>query len=915
MTMIRYPLELTGTLRTARRPAICSLTSYLLSVLLGVGPSIVAGAQPPDGVIDLGSRRELMIDDHLVDNLGGGAVFRMHHPVRREIALVHDAVWEGNGGNYHTIFYDDDFQGQGLYRMYYHAWHIPADGNQSHPLYIAYAESRDGIQWRKPALGLIEHNGSKANNIVLATIGGSECHDLSVFKDPNPRAPREETYKAVGYGHKPPGLYGFKSPDGIHWSLYNQGEPILTGHAFDTQNIAFWDAQIGKYRAYIRDFDNGRRDIMTATSEDFVHWTKREWLRYPDAPPEQLYTNQIKPYYRADHLLIGFPTRYVDRGWTDATRALPSLKQRRQRAQASQRYGTAVTDALLMTSRDGLTFHRWDETFLRPGLRTRHNWAYGDNYLAWHVVETDATQDDAPRELSLYATESYFTGATSRLRRYTLRIDGFASVFAPRQAGTLTTKPVRFDGQTLNLNFSTSTAGSLRVEIQDRAGNPLPGYALADCDEMYGDTLDYPVRWRGNADVGSLAGKTIRLRFALRETDLYAFRFTPCLPQASARLSAAKPVKVVCFGDSVTGVYYHTGGRRAYPQILEMALRQVYPGTPVTVVNAGISGHTTGDALSRIQRDVLDHEPQVVTVMFGLNDLVRVPIDTFRSNLEAIVRKCREAGAEVLLCTPNSVIRDTPGRPRAKLLQYCQVIHQVGISEQVPVCDCQRSFALLRARNPLAWRLLMSDPFHPNMGGHKRIATELTRSMTGHRVDLSRISAPQPAIPKTLARLRAGQPVRVLAMSPFDRSIEPALKRIDPSARVQVTPWPVTDDDNLSQIEAAAKQVRQRELDLVLLAVPASATSETEEAFIHAQSWIMNWSLSFGRQEWDVVCVDPEVASPADRSSPPSHRRQLARRLVRAQDLTQIRRSTDDDASASTVLERWFQQQAGETPR
>jgi len=474
-----------------------------------------------------------MVDDYLIATIRGAASHRLHHPIRREIAVVHDAAWEGNGGNYHAVFYDPDFGDTGRYRMYYHAWHIPSDGNQSHPLVIAYCESEDGIHWVKPELGLVEFNGSKANNIVLATINGQECHDFSVFKDANPKAEKGAEYKAVGYGRNPQGLYAFKSPDGIHWSLYNQGKPVMAGHAFDTQNIAFWDPNIGRYRAYIRDFDNGRRDIMTATSEDFVHWTKREWLKYPGAPEEQLYTNQIKPYHRAPHLLLGFPARYVDRGWTDATRALPSLDLRRQRAKTNQRYGTAVTDGLFMTSRDGLTFRRWDEAFLRPGLRTKHNWAYGDNYVAWHVVETDSPADDSPRELSLYATESYFTGATSRLRRYSLRMDGFASVFAPREGGELITKPFTFRGDTLKINFSTSAAGSIRVEIQDAAGKPIEGHALADCAEVFGDSIDYPVRWTSGAEVGQLAGRSVRLRFALQDADLYALRFAPAVPRAS----------------------------------------------------------------------------------------------------------------------------------------------------------------------------------------------------------------------------------------------------------------------------------------------------------------------------------------------------------------------------------------------
>ncbi|MBP85883.1 MAG: hypothetical protein CMJ64_04065 [Planctomycetaceae bacterium] len=478
-------------------------------------------------VLDIGSRRELMVDDYLIDSMQGAATLRLHHPVRREIAVVHNEPWEGNGGGYHTVLYDPDYKETGRYRMYYHAWHIPSDGRQNHPLYIGYCESKEGIHWEKPNLGLVEFNGSKANNIVMATINGKACHDLSVFKDTNPNAEKGTEYKAVGRGQNPVGLYAFKSPDGIHWTAYNDSKPVMAGHPFDTQNLAFWDPNIGKYRAYIRDFDKGRRDIMMATSDDLVHWTKRVWLKYPGAPDEQLYTNQIKPYYRAPHLLIGFPARYVDRGWIDATRGLPSLQLREQRAKTHPRYGSAVTDGLFMTSRDGLTFRRWNEAFLRPGLRTKHNWAYGDNYIAWHVVETASPQDDSPRELSLYAVESYFTGKFSRLRRYSLRLDGFASVFAPRDGGEFVTKPLTFSGNTLNINFATSAAGSIRVEIQDAAGKPIDGYALVDCEEIFGDAIDYAVRWKKGTGVGSLAGKPVRLRFVLREADLYALQFVP----------------------------------------------------------------------------------------------------------------------------------------------------------------------------------------------------------------------------------------------------------------------------------------------------------------------------------------------------------------------------------------------------
>jgi hypothetical protein len=466
-----------------------------------------------------GGRLELFLDRDLAERFSGGARLRLHHPERREIALVHDAPWEGSGTGYHTVFQDG-----ARYRMYYKAWSL-ANPRKPPKVLICYAESGDGVRWEKPNLDLVEYAGSKRNNILLDDVGGGYAHDFSPFLDLNPAATPDARYKGAGLG-KPTGLYGLKSADGVHW-VKLQEQPILSQGVLDTQNITFWDARVRLYRAYIRDFDSGRRDIKTATSPDYLHWSKAEWLRYPGAPAEQLYTNQVKPYYRAPHLYIGFPSRYVDRGWTESALHLPELDLRRQRAQISPRYGTAVTDALLMSSVDGLHFHRWDEAFLRPGPRTRHNWSYGDNYLAWHVVETASPADDEPRELSLYATESYFTGAESRLRRLALRIDGFVSAFAPLGGGETITRAFTYSGRTLSINYSTSAGGGLRFELQDASGVALPGCELDACDPIYGDSIRQQVAWKDAPDLSRWEGRPVRLRIELRDADLYSFQFGP----------------------------------------------------------------------------------------------------------------------------------------------------------------------------------------------------------------------------------------------------------------------------------------------------------------------------------------------------------------------------------------------------
>mgnify|MGYP003381552908 CR=1 FL=1 len=480
--------------------------------------------------IDLGNQRELFIDDHLIGEMKNVELL-VHSPVREEIAVTCDAPWEGNGCGYYTVLHDKQ---DAIYRMYYHAWQIPTGIEPGGPLTIGYFESSDGINWNRPKLGLCEFNGSKENNIVLDKMGdGGSCHDFSPFIDQNPKAKPEARYKATGAGFQTSkGVWAYQSADGIHWTPMAD-KPVFDQGIFDSQNISFWSETEQKYVLYYRVFSgegtSGTRLVNRAVSADFLHWTDEGTIAFPEGegpkPLAQYYVNQIKPYERSPHLYLGFPARYVDHGLTPSTSLLPEWDLREKRMTVAPRYGTAMTDSVYITSRDGKSFRQSNDVFLRPGLRTRHNWSYGDNYIAWHIVETASTRDDSPRELSLYATESYFTGRSSRLRRYSLRMDGFASIHAKLQEGELKTMPVTFSGRELSLNVATSAAGAVRVEICDLNGSPIPGFSLDECNLIYGDAIDRRVTWREHSNVESLIGKPVILRFVMREADLYSLIF------------------------------------------------------------------------------------------------------------------------------------------------------------------------------------------------------------------------------------------------------------------------------------------------------------------------------------------------------------------------------------------------------
>ncbi len=499
---------------------------YFMIVAASFQVSVTAG-EP----INIGSRRELFVDQALTERLAGSAALTLHQPVPREIALKFDQPWEGNASGYPTIIHDGD-----LYRMYYRGHRYIIDKpplRQAQSEVVCYAESRDGMLWTKPHLGLFDwpgtqnNSGKKENNIIWRD--GPETHNFAPFKDTNPACPPDQRYKAVGGTVTSKGLLTFKSADGIHWSRLSDG-PVVTKGSFDSHNTVFWDQDRQRYVMYVRFFSEGDfqglRLIGMSHSTDFKTWSEPVGLKYPNSSPQQMYTNQIAPYHRAPHLLLGFPTRYVARPLTKHVQTLDPVPLRAQLIAADQRVGTDLTDGLFMSSRDGLSFDRQDEAFLRPGPQAAGRWIYGDNYQSYGLFETKSDQPGLPNDISLHFNEGSWRDATSSLRRYTIRLDGFMSLHAPLSGGELVTKPLKFAGQRLSVNYSTSAAGSLRVEIQDSAGQPIPGFSLADADELYGDSVDQTCAWKGAPDVGRLADQEIRLRIVLSDGDVFSYQFT-----------------------------------------------------------------------------------------------------------------------------------------------------------------------------------------------------------------------------------------------------------------------------------------------------------------------------------------------------------------------------------------------------
>ncbi len=460
-----------------------------------------------DAPIDIGNRLELFVDRHLISEMTKTEL-RLHQPRPAESVLKFDKPWEGAFCGYTTIIKDAD-----RLQMYYRG--LPVAGKDGTAAEVTcYAESQDGVHWNKPNLGVYEINGTHENNVVLSGQTPAS-HNFSPFLDANPNASDEERYKSLGGTSA--GLIGFVSADGLRWKRI-QKEPVITKGKFDSQNVSFYSQSEQQYVCYFRTWTEtgygGFRTVSRTTSKDFVHWSDPVAMTFGDTPYEHLYTNQTTPYFRAPHVYLGIAARFMP------GRKVLTEEDAKQIG-VDHRYFNDCSDTVLLTSRGGNHYERtFMESLVRPGLGLE-NWVSRTNYPALGIVPT------GEEEISIYLQKNYGQ-PTSYLQRFTMRTDGFASVHADYESGELLTKPISFEKKPevhLNLNYSTSAAGSIQVELQNPDGDPISGYALSDCLPVIGDRIVGSVRWKNGKNLADLAGKSIRVRFVMKDADLYSIQF------------------------------------------------------------------------------------------------------------------------------------------------------------------------------------------------------------------------------------------------------------------------------------------------------------------------------------------------------------------------------------------------------
>jgi len=450
-------------------------------------------------VIDIGNNRELFVDNYLIENMKE-AVLELHHPVDEGEVLRFDLPWEGAFSAYVTIIRDEN-----IFKAFYRG--LPGIGQDKFKEVTCYAESIDGKNWIKPKLGIQSISGSTDNNVII--VSEEITHNFSPFLDQNITVPKTEKYKALA-GKKKTGLFALVSSDGIHWKKKMDSAVINEGN-LDSQNVGFWSTVENKYIAYYRTSDQGFRSVSRSTSNDFINWEAGKKMEFGEAPLEHLYTQQTSPYFRAPHIYLAIGARFMP------NRKVISDEQAKNLG-VDPKYYNDCSDAILMSSRGGNHYERqFMESFIRPGIGLQ-NWVSRSNYPALNVVQTGED------EMSIYVNQDY-AQPSAHLRRYSMRLDGFSSLSAGFEGGEMLSKPFIFDGKALELNYSTSAAGVILVELLDEEGNKLPGYSMEECQPIIGNEISRTVYWNKSNDLSKLVGKPVKMRIYLKDAAVFSFKF------------------------------------------------------------------------------------------------------------------------------------------------------------------------------------------------------------------------------------------------------------------------------------------------------------------------------------------------------------------------------------------------------
>ncbi len=458
--------------------------------------------------------KQLLVDDRIVED-----VWNLRRQVERPAKridnplMVADRPWEGKGVGGCNVMFDEEEQ---LFKMWYSVFRYVVWKNEEEHWYTystCYAESKDGMNWEKPELGIIEYEGSKKNNLVM--LGEWWAVPGTVLKDGDEADPakrykmlytdvfgisREEVVQNGGIDGEWPGRSGVciaYSADGKHWAPYG-GNPVIEGES-DTTNCVFWDEDIGKYVYYMRPrvyAGHWKRRIARCESADLLAWSEPEMVLVPDElDPVELYG---MPVFKYEGYYFGSLQMYYSAA-------------------------EAIIEIQLAFSRDGKKWERLPTRDVFLGLGTRHG--QGADFDSGMVLaDTPVVVGD---ELWFYYTgyrglhtEFFNTFGIGLAVAKLDRLIGRAT--PPGEWGSLLTRPLVCEGEVLEINASSAN-GTIQVEVLSPDGEIIEGYEREASVTFSGDSLRQEMQWKDGRTMSALRGQRLRLKFYMSNAVLYSF--------------------------------------------------------------------------------------------------------------------------------------------------------------------------------------------------------------------------------------------------------------------------------------------------------------------------------------------------------------------------------------------------------
>lgn len=473
---------------------------YLIAAFLLVAHAAHAQSLPEEP-LNIGTQPQFVFDLHTIDNHWAlrykrEAVQRVFHQPKK---FPGNPVIAGEGG-YATVHRDKN---SGRFRMWYQTWVASGIKGQSGRYAIAYAESKDGIKWKLPKLGLYEWKGTKENNIVWTGHAGKRGSQV-FFLDVPEQEKRGYQFVMLYGGRGGSHLVG--SHDGIHWDKKSVTR-VVSIHS-DTQNALVYDPQKKEYVFFCRAKHIYRtfrgKIIDTGASRRIARMTSKElWTQWKSEPQTILVPDEMDAKANFN-FFYGMPVRYhagIYWGFLWPFKMNTDIHTE------------------LAWSRDGIQFHRLPD---RPKLIERGKEGTWDDGMVFGGYQWIEMGDEWWMYYAGWDGPHGVSERTPGIGLIKMRKEGFISMRGPRGGGVLCTRKLKWPGGKLLIN-ADARQGEVKVRVTDAKRKVVPGFDYDDCVTFTGDSVSQQIQWKSKS-VSDLKDRIIRFEFYLKEADLYTFR-------------------------------------------------------------------------------------------------------------------------------------------------------------------------------------------------------------------------------------------------------------------------------------------------------------------------------------------------------------------------------------------------------